>query len=402
MDWLTGLPVIGPVVGWVLRTRPYRVYTYFNEAGGNRLAGAVTFFGFLALFPLLTVAMAVAAATLTAGRVADVQRSIEKQVPALAQSLDLNSLVRNAGTVGLVGGVLLLVSGLGWVDTTRVSIRTVWRLPIEPGNPVLRKLLDVGVLVGLGLVAAVSVGASTIASALTGQAARWVGLEHSGWGAALLGVAGFVIAVGVDTLMFAYLLVGLPRIADQDRRAVAEGALLGAVGFELLKLGLSAYLSKVAGKSMYGAFGTPVALLLWIDFIFRWLLFCVAWTAVADPAAAGERARERAEEALTAAAALPAQLGAAPTDPKAEPPTDPLTKNPGQPPAPAPPAVVGPLAPAKSSATAASPSGLRAGHPAEGGSLPGAGAKARGALLGLAFVAGAATAAALRRLRPRR
>ena len=167
----------------------------------------------------------------------------------------------------------------------------------------LRKVLDVGVLLGLGLVGAVSIAASSITTALTGQAARWVGLDHSGWGTALLDLAGFLIAVGADTLMFAYLLVGLPRIPEQRRRAVVEGALLGAVGFEVLKLGISAYLGNVAGKNMYGAFGTPVALLLWIDFVFRWLFFCVAWTASDDPAAAAVRARERAEEALERAEA---------------------------------------------------------------------------------------------------
>ena len=312
MDWLTRLPVVGPVVSWVLRTRPYRVYQYFNDAGGNRLAGAVTFFGFLALFPLLTVAMAIAAATLTAGRVQEFQHSIEKQVPSLAHSLDLDALVRNSGTIGLVGGVLLLVSGLGWVDTTRVSIRTVWRLPIEPGNAVLRKALDVGVLIGLGVVGAVSIAASSVTSALAGQVARWAGIEHSGAGTFALGVAGIVIAVGADMLMFAYLLVGLPRIGDQRTRVVAQGALLAAVGFELLKLLLSAYLKNVAGKSVYGAFGTPVALLLWIDFIFRWLFFCVAWTASADPAGAARRARDRAQEALVAADSLEEALGGRP------------------------------------------------------------------------------------------
>ncbi|MFC1409020.1 YihY/virulence factor BrkB family protein [Streptacidiphilus sp. N1-12] len=369
MDWLTRLPVIGPVVSWVLRTRPYRVYQYVNEVGGNRLAGAVTFFGFLALFPLLTVAMAAAAASLSAEQVRQLQSGIEKQVPALAQSLDLDSLVRNAGTVGLVSGVLLLVSGLGWVDTTRVSIRTVWRLPIEPGNAVIRKVLDVGVLIGLGLVGAVSIGASSVTTALAGQAARWAGVEHSGWGSVLLSAAGYVIAVAADTLIFAYLLVGLPRIADQSKRVVLQGALLGAVGFEVLKLALSAYLGNVAGKSMYGAFGTPVALLLWIDFIFRLLFFCVAWTACADPDAAAERARQRAEEALTAAAALAATLRGTPA---AAPASISLSKPP----------------------PAAGPSAVAAPPPAAAG-------RGRQAQLAAAFLSGAAALAALRRLRKR-
>jgi membrane protein len=32
---------------------------------------------------------------------------------------------------------------------------------------------------------------------------------------------------------------------------------------------------------LYGAFGVPVALLLWISFVTRLVLFCAAWTATA-------------------------------------------------------------------------------------------------------------------------
>ncbi|QMU79235.1 YihY/virulence factor BrkB family protein [Streptacidiphilus sp. PB12-B1b] len=301
MDWLTRLPMIGPVAAWVLKSRPYRVFEHFNDVGSNQLAGAVTFFGFLALFPLLTVAMAVAVSALSGSQVRHFQDRIEDQLPGLANALDLDALVRNAGTVGVVGGALLLVSGLGWVNTTRVSIRTVWRLPAEPGNPVLRRVLDVGVLLGLGPVAAVSLGASALTSALTGQLAHWLGIQHSSVGRFLLSAAAVLIAIGSDMLLFAYVLVGLPRIGDQRRTVVAQGALMGAVGFELLKQLLSAYLSDVARKSVYGAFGTPVALLLWINFIFRWLFYCTAWTATADPDAARRRALDRAQEAWQSA-----------------------------------------------------------------------------------------------------
>lgn len=81
-------------------------------------------------------------------------------------------------------------------------------------------------------------------------------------------------------------------------------ALIGAVGFELLKLLLSSYLGSVAGKSLYGAFGVPVALLLWINFVCRLLMYCVAWTALADPEGARARARASAETAYRAAGEL--------------------------------------------------------------------------------------------------
>lgn len=292
------MPVIGPVVAWVTRTRAYRVYEHFNDVGSNRLAGAVTFFGFLALFPLLTVALAIAAAVLTDSRVNELQQKIGEQIPGLSRQLNLHEVAANAATVGLVSGFILLISGLGWVDTTRVSIRTSWYLPLEPGNAIVRKAWDTLVLIGLGIVGAVSLGASTAAGALTGQAAHWLGVEGSTGGRVALAVLAFLIAVTVDVLVFSYLLVGLPRISGQPRRVVLEAALLGAVGFEILKQALAAYVAGVASKSVYGAFGTPIALLLWINFMCRWLLYCVAWTATADPEAARLRARERAVEAI--------------------------------------------------------------------------------------------------------
>jgi membrane protein len=301
MDKLTRMPVIGPVVAWVTHTRAYRVYEHFNDVGSNRLAGAVTFFGFLALFPLLTVALAVAAAVLTDSRVNELQQKIGEQIPGLSKQLNLHDVAANAATVGLVSGVILLISGLGWVDTARVSIRTSWYLPIEPGNVVVRKAWDTLVLIGLGLVGAVSLGASTAAGSLTGEVAKWLGLDHSTAGQVTLGLVAFVLAVCVDLLVFAYLLVGLPRIFGQPRKVVLQAALLGAVGFEILKQALAAYVAGVATKSVYGAFGTPIALLLWINFMCRWLLYCVAWTATADPAAARARARERALEAVAKA-----------------------------------------------------------------------------------------------------
>ncbi|MFI9269194.1 YhjD/YihY/BrkB family envelope integrity protein [Kitasatospora sp. NPDC052896] len=303
MDFLTRLPVIGPVVAAVLRSRPYRVYGHFTAVKANRLAGAITFFGFLALFPLLTVALAIAVATLSSHQVDDLKNRIAHQTPGLASSLGLDSLVANAAAVGAISGVVLLISGLGWVDTMRGAIRDVWRLPEESENFLLRKGWDCLVLVGLGVVSVISLGASSVGTTLAGRLASALGLADRGPGHVLLAVAGFVLAVIADLLLFWYLLAPFPRIPGQRRADLLTAALIAAIGFELLKLLLSSYLSRVAGKSLYGAFGVPVALLLWIDFVCRLLLYCVSWTALADPDAARRRALDAAEAARAEAAA---------------------------------------------------------------------------------------------------
>lgn len=74
-------------------------------------------------------------------------------------------------------------------------------------------------------------------------------------------------------------------------------ALLGAVGFELLKLLLGGYMRDVASKSMYGAFGVPVALLLWINLSAKLLLFCAAWTATQSREAVDEASDDAVDEA---------------------------------------------------------------------------------------------------------
>jgi membrane protein len=160
----------------------------------------------------------------------------------------------------------------------RDCLRAVWELPDREENPLLRKLLDAGILVGLGGAVLVTIAVSTVASSLVGWSARQLGIGEHDWGSVLLQSAAFAVAVLTDFLVLLYVLTLLPGV-EPPRHRLVVAALMGAVGFELLKLLLSSYMRGVASKSMYGAFGVPVALLLWINFTSKLVLFCAAWTA---------------------------------------------------------------------------------------------------------------------------
>lgn len=278
MDWLKKLPGVGPIVVRLMATHVWRSYERLDRVKWSRLAAAMTFISFVALFPLLTVAAAVAAATLSTGRQHELEDKISEQVPGISEQLDIDGLVQNAGTIGVIAGAVLLFTGIGWVGSMRECLRAVWELPDDEGNPILRKVKDTGVLVGLGGAVLVTIVASTVASAAVGWVARGVGIDEAGWGAVLLRLAAFAVAVLADFLLLLYVLTLLPGV-EPTRRRLVVAALIGAAGFELLKLLLSSYMQDVAGKSMYGAFGVPVALLLWINFTSKLVLFCAAWTA---------------------------------------------------------------------------------------------------------------------------
>ncbi|WP_329313428.1 YihY/virulence factor BrkB family protein [Streptomyces sp. NBC_01262] len=300
MDWLTRLPVIGPWLARLMRTHAWRAYEHLESVHWTRLAAAITFTSFVALFPLLTVGAAVAAALLSPAQIEDLEDKLAEQVPGIADQLDISGLVANAGTVGVIAGALLLVTGIGWVGSLRDCLRAVWAKDDDPGNPVKRKLADAGVLIGLGGVALLSAGCSAFATAAVGRAADHIGLAHHGPGRFLLTVAGFCIAVLVNLVIMAYMLTWLPRVTP-ERRAVLVAGLIGAVGFELLKALLSGYMQGVATRSLYGAFGVPIALLLWMNFIAKLLLYCAAWTATQHvggiPSYEQQRERRRARDA---------------------------------------------------------------------------------------------------------
>ncbi|MFF3541108.1 YihY/virulence factor BrkB family protein [Streptomyces platensis] len=278
MNWLSTLPVIGPAVRRLMTTHLWRAYERMLRVHWTRLAAAITFTSFVALFPLLTVAAAIGAALLSDARLHSLENKLAEQLPGLSDRLDIAGLVDHATTIGLVAGAALLLTGIGWVESLRDCLRAVWEKPDEDINFFLGKLRDGALLLGVGGVAVLSLACSTFASAAVGKVAEAVGLPEGGIGSVLLSVAGFVIAVLADFLLLAYILTRLPGV-HPPRRAVVVAGLLGAIGFELLKLLLSGYLQGVASRSMYGAFGTPIALLLWINFTAKLLVYCASWTA---------------------------------------------------------------------------------------------------------------------------
>jgi membrane protein len=278
MDWLTRLPVVGPLLARLMLTHAWRSYERLDRVKWTRLAAAMTFVSFVALFPLLTVGAAIAAATLSTGQQKTLEDKIADQVPGISDQLDIQGLVDNAGTVGLIAGAVLLLTGIGWVGQVRDCLRAVWELPDSTENPLVNKAKDAGILLGLGGALLLTFAASTIASAAVGWISRQAGLDEHGWGSVLLRVAAFAVAALADFLVLLYVLTLLPGV-EPPRRRLLVAALLGAVGFELLKLLLSGYIQGIAAKSMYGAFGVPVALLLWINFTSKLVLYCAAWTA---------------------------------------------------------------------------------------------------------------------------
>jgi membrane protein len=269
---------------WTWFDHMARAWQRLSDVNGGRMAAAVTYAGFLAVFPLFALAFAVLGVLLRRypSLMHSIERSLSTDFPGLVggkHGLDLNSIAHHAGTIGIFGLVALVVTGLNWVDALRSAERAVHKRREEPNNFFIRKLLDLGVLLGLGLIALASVGVTTLSAGMSDRVASWLGAAPglAGW---LVAGSGLVVSVLMDVLLFGYLLVGLPRLGMPWRDTLGA-AVLGAVGFELLKQVGTWYVGRTTHNALYGTFAIAIGLLLWVNLVTRLLMICSAWLATA-------------------------------------------------------------------------------------------------------------------------
>jgi inner membrane protein YhjD len=269
---------------WAWFDHAVRAYERNTEVLGGQLSAAVTYFGFLSFFPLLALAFSLVG--YISGAFPDAQesvtRAIEDNFPSLIGSgsgqLDIQDVIDAKAGAGIIGLVGLAYAGLGWLDAMRAALRRVFNTSDLPLGFVKKKAIDTAVLGGLGLAMLASLAVSSLATSLTSQALGVLGLDDSVLALALLKVLSVALALLADTVLFA-ILIGRLSGARLSWRRVRSAALLGAVGFELLKLIGTFLIARTTQNPVYATFGVIVGLLIWINLVSQLLMFVAAWAA---------------------------------------------------------------------------------------------------------------------------
>ena len=154
-----------------------RMQQHYSAVKGSQQAGAVTFFGFLSLFPILALSFFVVGyvSEIYPGAQETLRKAIAQVLPGLLgnkdNQLQLADIQQAAATLGLIGLVGVLYSGLGWLRGMRDALVVVFQLPAkEQPNFIVGKLRDLGFLVAtaahLDLVEVMARAAYAVASQL--------------------------------------------------------------------------------------------------------------------------------------------------------------------------------------------------------------------------------------------
>ncbi len=266
-------------------SRPGLAWKRYAEARGNILAAGIGYFAFFSIFPAVALAFCVFGFVLNSHP--DLLRSVLDQLSGY-----LPGLVEDGGpsdgliparapeavaltVTGVIAFVTLVLAGLGWLGAVREGIRAIFGVSGSGGNLVNNLARDLGVLFTLGVGIALVAVLTTGVGAGAGWIATAIGLSGDG---SLVAFAGFVVSLLADTALMILLL----RVVSGVRapwRDLFQGALVGGVGFSLLKISAAALLPRLTANPLYASFAIVVGLLIWLNLIARLTLISASWAA---------------------------------------------------------------------------------------------------------------------------
>ena len=290
---------------------------HYSKVQGNVLAGAVTYFGFLSFFPIIAIAFAVVGLITGAypNALDAVTDALTEVFPAIIGTgngqIDPATFQDAAATAGVLGLVALLYTGLGWLSTLRTALQDVFEVPpSKTHNFVIGKLVDLLMLAVIGFVLLISVGVSSATRGFVGDIQEWLGIGDVPAMTSLLNSVGTLVGLVASVVMFyaSFRLLGRPTVR-QD--ALWRGALLAAVGFEILKQIAVFLIALTKNNPAFAVFGTALILLIWINYFSRLVLIGASWAATSGPGRIPMRIEGGGPYALAAPAAAPIAAAAA-------------------------------------------------------------------------------------------
>jgi membrane protein len=275
---------------WALFDHAVRTARHYSRVNGSGLAGSVTYFAFLSFFPILALAFFVVGivSRLYPEARGNLVTAVGTMLPNILGSGDgeirLDTIQSAAGTAGLFGAIGLLYSGLGWLSGMRSALEAVFEMPRSEFPSYVRgKIRDLALLLIVGLTLLLSVAVTGVVTGSSSRVLDVVGLGHDlAW---LVHGIGAVVGIAANMLLF-YTLFRLLARPVTPRRALWQGAGLGALGFEALKLGSTLLLASTRGRPAFQAFGIALIVLIWINYFSRVVMVAAAWAHTSAPARA--------------------------------------------------------------------------------------------------------------------
>jgi membrane protein len=239
----------------------------FKDDNLTDLAAALTYYGVLAIFPMIIVIVSVLG-LIGSSATQPLITNLGKLAPGPAQQI-LSSAIRNVssgrGTAGVlfIAGLLgSLWSASGYVGAFMRASNIVW--DIEEGRPAWK---TIPIRLAVTLVTVVLLTASALAVVFTGslasQAGKVLGLGSSA--VTVFGIVKWPIMLLIVSVILAVLYYAGPNVKQPGIRWVTPGSVLAVLLWLLVSAAFALYVASFSSyDKTYGALGGVVAFLVWL------------------------------------------------------------------------------------------------------------------------------------------
>jgi membrane protein len=263
--WADGMQRRHGVLGF-----PYAVVKKYGDDEGGRQAALITYYGFLSIFPLLLLGVAVLSRVLADHP--DLRRKLTDAIvpPALQPTIEHSLATLPSSTIPFVAGLIgLLLSGTGVVFSAYQTLNHVAAVRHRRRASFVSRYLRVFAMLAALMLGALAVGTLTVvATALPGQP----GVQRAA------AVAGSALVVFAVLLLGAKVLLARPAPV----RALWPGALVGAVAVTVVLTVGTPLLARLVAKAgpVYGSFATVAGMFALLYLIGRALVYAAEVAAV--------------------------------------------------------------------------------------------------------------------------
>jgi len=232
-----------------------------------QLGAGIAYFALFSVFPLAIVLTAVFGLVVSGPDTKDevVEFLVERLPLQESGARDLRTVLDDvaggAGAVGAAGLIGLAYSASALMGAVRNSLNALWEFE-EPRPPLRGKGLDIILILGLGLMFALSLAIALIEGVAT-DVGRDIGIPET----LLAGTFSFVailLPLALAAAVFAVLLRYVPA-RHQRWRDIWPGVLVAILGYKLVQVGFSFYLDNFGRYSaVYGSLGAIVAFMVFV------------------------------------------------------------------------------------------------------------------------------------------
>ena len=256
----------------------------WSEDKASRLAAALAYYTIFSIAPLLIIVIAIAGVVFgeDAARgqiVGQIQGLVGKDGAQFIQTAIQNANKPQTGAMAsIISVVVLLVGATGLFTELQDSLNTIWEVKAKPGrgvnNMIRLRFLSFAMVIGIGFLLLVSLVISTGLAALVKYFGNILpGVDF------LWRIVNFVLSFSITTALFGLIFKVLPdvKITWND---VFIGSVITSFLFSIGRFLLGQYLGNGSFGSTYGAAGSLVVLLAWVNYAAQILFFGAEFTQV--------------------------------------------------------------------------------------------------------------------------